>query len=96
MKTGQAPVLVSLVTHNEELFLARCLDSLKNQTVEVRVKIFDNASQDATRDIARSFAVELYESGKNCGYSLGNNHNLTDPNFETALLLNADVVLCSD
>ena len=96
MKTGQPPVLVSLVTHNEELFLARCLGSLKDQTVEVRVKIFDNASQDATRDIARSFEVELYESGKNCGYSLGHNHNLSKPNFETALLLNADVVLCSD
>ncbi|MEE8161237.1 MAG: glycosyltransferase family 2 protein [Acidobacteriota bacterium] len=96
MKTGQPPVLVSLVTHNEERFLARCLVSLKDQTVEVRVKIFDNASQDATRDIARSFEVELYESGKNCGYSLGHNHNLSEPNFETALLLNADVVLCSD
>ena len=96
VKTIQIPVLVSLVTYNEELFLARCLESLENQTAEVCVRIFDNASQDATRDIARKFGVNLHESKKNRGYSFGHNKNLAGSDFEIALLLNADVVLCPD
>ncbi|MDA2926659.1 glycosyltransferase [Acidobacteria bacterium AH-259-G07] len=97
MITGsENPLLVSLVTHNEEPFLARCLESVQGQTIKVRVKIFDNASQDATGDIARRFGVQLHQSTENRGYSFGHNHNLLSEDFEAALLLNADVILQSD
>lgn len=86
-------VLVSLVTYNDEPFLARCLEAVQSQTIQVRVKIFDNASQDGTRDIAQSFGVHLHESTENVGYSSGHNYNLMDENFDTVLLLNADVML---
>lgn len=86
-------VLVSLVTYNDESFLARCLEAVRSQTIPVRVKIFDNASQDGTRDIAQSFGVVFHESTENLGYSFGHNHNLLDEDFDTVLLLNADVVL---
>ncbi|MEE8350435.1 MAG: glycosyltransferase family 2 protein [Acidobacteriota bacterium] len=90
------PVLVSLVTYNDESFLARCLESVHKQTVPVRVKIFDNVSQDQTREIARRFEVELYESPINKGYSHGHNRNLLGEDFQLALLLNADVILEPD
>jgi GT2 family glycosyltransferase len=90
---GRKAVLVSLVTYNDEAFLARCLKAVQKQTVQVRVKIFDNASQDGTRDIAQSFGVQLHESTENVGYSSGHNYNLMDENFDTVLLLNADVIL---
>lgn len=90
------PVLVSLVTHNEETFLQRCLESLLKQTVPVRVKIFDNASRDRTREVARRFPVELFESERNRGFSYGHNRNLLGERFDYALLVNADVVLGAD
>jgi len=89
-------VLVSLVTYNDELFLARCLEAVQSQTIQVGVKIFDNASRDGTRDIAQSFGVQLHESTENLGYSFGHNYNLLDENFDTVLLLNADVILRAD
>jgi GT2 family glycosyltransferase len=92
----QTPVLVSLVTYNDELFLARCLESVHQQTLPVWVKVFDNASQDQTREIARRFEVDLYESPSNKGYSHGHNQNLLGEEFQTALLLNADVILEPD
>jgi GT2 family glycosyltransferase len=93
---GKKAVLVSLVTYNDEAFLARCLKAVQSQTVQVRVKIFDNASQDGTRDIAQSFGVPLHESAENVGYSSGHNQNLLDEDFDTVLLLNADVILQAD
>ena len=95
-KQDQTPVLVSLVTYNDEPFLARCLESVRKQTVPVRVKVFDNASEDRTREIARRFEVDLYESPANKGYSHGHNQNLRGEDFHAALLLNADVTLESD
>ena len=93
MKPQTEAVLVSLVTHNDESFLPRCLESLTGQTVPVRIKVFDNASQDGTEDIALRSGVELRSSKRNSGYSHGHNCNLLHDNFELALLLNADVIL---
>jgi len=90
---GRKAVLVSLVTYNDEAFLARCLEAVRSQTIPIRVKIFDNASRDGTRDIAQSFGVQLHESTENLGYSAGHNYNLQDKDFDTVLLLNADVTL---
>ena len=89
-------VLVSLVTYNDESFLARCLEAVRSQTIPVRVKIFDNAPQDGTRDIAQSFGVQLHESTENLGCSFGHNYNLLDEDFDTVLFLNADVILQSN
>jgi len=95
-KQDQTPVLVSLVTYNDEPFLARCLESVRNQTVPVRVKVFDNASEDRTREIADQFEVDLYHSPTNKGYSHGHNQNIHAEYFQAALLLNADVTLEPD
>ena len=42
---GKKAVLVSLVTYNDEAFLARCLEAVQNQTIPIRVKIFENACE---------------------------------------------------
>ncbi len=86
-------VLVSLVTCDDAHFLERCLQSVKGQTVPVRVKIFDNASRDDTCEIAEKCGAELFQSDRNLGFSYGHNRNLWKEDFETALLLNADVIL---
>ena len=86
-------VLLSIVTHNDEVFLQRCLESVRSQTVPLRIKLFDNASTDASRDIAVGYGCELFASETNRGFSHGHNHNLLPVKFAYALLLNADVVL---
>ena len=93
MKSSVQPVLVSLVTYNDQHFLPRCLESLMEQTVPLRIKVFDNASEDRTVDIARKFQVELQVSRRNLGYSHGHNHNFRNESFDVVLLLNADVIL---
>ena len=96
MKPWTKAVLVSLVTHNDERFLPRCLESLTRQTVPVRIKVLDNSSQDGTADIALRSGVELRSSKRNSGYSHGHNCNLVHEDFELALILNADVMLSPD
>lgn len=87
------PVLVSLVTHNSERFLERCVESVLAQTVPVRVKVFDNASQDSTLEIVRRRRLDVVECRQNCGFSLGHNENLRNEDFDAALILNPDVLL---
>jgi GT2 family glycosyltransferase len=93
MNTLQSPVLISIVTRNDECFLEKCLNSLESQTVPVYVKVFDNASSDRSVSIARSCGVEVTRSGANLGFSGGHNRNILTEDFEFVLFLNADVIL---
>ncbi len=93
---GTKPVLISLVTHNDGLFLERCLRSVQGQSVPIRVKIFDNASRDETRLVAQQLGIRLFACEQNLGFGCGHNRNLRGEDFKTALLLNADVILDPD
>jgi len=85
--------VVSIVTMNDEVFLEACLRSLQAQSMRCRIKVFDNASTDKTREIVRDLNVELVESSQNLGFSRGHNVNLRGEEFETVLFLNADTSL---
>ncbi len=89
-------ILLSIVTHNDEVFLERCLDSVRSQTVPLGIRVFDNASTDNSRHIAAQFDCQLFASETNRGFSHGHNYNLLQEEFEYALLLNADVILRPD
>ena len=89
-------VLVSLVTLNDELFLAGCLEALARQTVPVTIAIHDNASTDRTVEFARGCGAQVRLNSINSGYAAGHNLNLEARGFDYALLLNADVKLAPD
>ena len=89
-------VLVSLVTLNDERFLASCLEALGRQTVRCTLRIHDNASTDQTAEIARGYGVDVRLNATNSGYAAGHNLNLEARGFDYALLLNADVKLEPD
>ena len=93
MSCVETPPLVSIVTMNDEVFLEACLRSLQAQSMHCRIKVFDNASTDKTREIVRDLNVELVESSENLGFSKGHNVNLRGQEFETVLFLNADTSL---
>jgi glycosyltransferase involved in cell wall biosynthesis len=79
MKKRVPRVSIGLPVYNGELFLARTLDSLLNQTFrEIEVIISDNASTDATQEICESFAardprIEYIRQERNLGASANYN-----------------------
>ncbi len=89
-------VLVSLVTRNDEAFIGRCLESVFAQSVPVRVRILDSASDDRTVERARRFPVSVAMSRENIGFCCGHNANLKGETFRHVLLLNADCFLQKD
>ena len=89
-------MLVSLVTWNDERFLAGCLEALARQTAQFTVRIHDNASTDSTAEVARDCGVNVRLDSTNSGYAAGHNLNLQARDFDYALLLNADVKLEPD
>ncbi len=90
---GADSVLVSIVTFNDEPFLQRCLESVRAQTVPVRVRVWDNASEDGSAATARRCGAEVFESPANVGFCAGHNGNLEAAGSEFALICNADIVL---
>ena len=50
-------VSVAIITYNQEMFIADCVDSVLNQTYEnITISIADDASSDATPSIVREYA----------------------------------------
>lgn len=87
---------VSIVTFNDEASLGPCLESLSQQTFSCRVRVFDNASSDASCQIAQDHGVSFFRSSENLGFSAGHNQNLQAVDSEYILLLNPDVQLNPD
>lgn len=86
----QPPVLVSVVSYNSQHWLEGCLDTVQRQTVPVRIKLFDNGSQDGSLEIASRFPASIQRSEVNLGFSAAHNRNLIDEDFQYALVLNPD------
>jgi len=87
------PVLVSIVTFNDAIWLAACLESVFAQSVPLKVTVFDNGSEDSSRNVARRFPVKLVASPQNLGFSAGHNRNILSDDSPYALILNPDAVL---
>jgi glycosyltransferase involved in cell wall biosynthesis len=64
---------VVIPAYNEERYLPRCLESLRAQNYpakEFEIIVVDNASTDATPDIARRFGARVvYESAKGIAHA---------------------------
>jgi GT2 family glycosyltransferase len=87
-------ISVIIVNWNGEQFLEQCLTALLAQTVKAHeIILVDNASSDASLEIARRFAtVRLLELDQNTGFARGNNLALkaVDVGSEWIALLNPD------
>ncbi len=96
MSRGLAETLVSIVTHNDAPDLERCLEAVRNQSVPVRVRVFDNASRDESVAIAARFGVDVESSPDNLGFSVGHNRNIAGQSYRNVLFLNPDCYLEPD
>jgi GT2 family glycosyltransferase len=92
-----ALVSVTIVTHNSESTLMRCLDSVLAQDwPALEVIVVDNDSRDATRQILAGYAsgrVRVAYNGVNRGFAAGQNQALLQARGEWLLVLNPDVLL---
>lgn len=89
-----AKITVVIVNWNGERFLERCLSALLTQTVAPHeIILVDNASSDASLDIARRFpTVRLLAQKENLGFARGNNLAIRVVSAESQwiVLLNPD------
>ena len=88
--------LVSIVSYNSAEYLAACLDAVLAQRPAVRIKVFDNASRDASVEIAQNKGVPTTVSDRNLGFAAAHNRNLMEEDYRFALILNPDCVIAPD
>ncbi|MBI3935304.1 MAG: glycosyltransferase family 2 protein [Acidobacteria bacterium] len=93
-------ITVTIVTHNSELSLIRCLDSVLAQDwPALEVIVVDNDSRDGTRQLlARYESSELVNfrvihNDENRGFAAGQNQAMREACGEWILALNPDVLL---
>ena len=88
-----------LVSYNSKQFLEECLGSIQRQvSIPFEVVLVDNGSADDTPAHVREKYpwVRLIESGKNLGFTGGNNLAAREAKGEFLLLFNIDTVLLTD
>ncbi len=101
MDSHSPRVTVSLVTYQGARWVAGCLTSLREQSLQdFELLAFDNASTDETPGILHEAAVSdgqmiFDRSETNVGYAAGHNRNIERARGEFVLLLNQDVELDS-
>lgn len=92
-----ADVAVLIVTYNSEDSLQGLLDSLAEQSSDVRMKVIvaDNDSTDSSLEIASAFpGVHAFHTGGNLGYSAGiNQARRAAGHARSYLILNPDMLV---
>ena len=79
---------VCLIVKNEEKFLARCLDSVRE--VAWQIIVVDTGSTDRTKEIARGYGAEVSEFQWNDDFSAARNAALEHARGDWVLMLDAD------
>ena len=90
----QPLVSVIVPTKNSEKFLARCLESIKNQTYHnFELLVVDNNSTDKTKDIAGNYTDKVFNYGPERSAQV--NFGVTQANGEYVYKVDSDFVLDS-
>lgn len=98
-KQGKPKVSIIIVTYNGSQFIARCIDSLQQQTYPKKcysITIVDNASRDNTVDIVEKILknasnIALIKNKENNGFGAANNIGIRSVHdVDYVVLLNQD------
>lgn len=95
---NQPLVSINVIVHNGSRYIKHCLEAVRAQTYEnLEVNIFDNASDDGTREIIRAHFPEfnLIEHPTNLGAWPGFDESLKHAHGKYAMMLSVDVMLHS-
>ena len=96
MRKGSSTVSITIVTHNCEFFLERCLESVLAQDwPSLEVIAVDNDSQDGTRSILAKYREKLKVTfnSENRGFAAAQNQAIRSAVGEWILVMNPDVLL---
>jgi glycosyltransferase involved in cell wall biosynthesis/Tfp pilus assembly protein PilF len=93
-KFGPPRLTVCLITKNEERFLGRCLESIRE--LAGQIVVVDTGSTDWTRDIAARFGAEVYSFEWSDDFSAARNAALERATGDWVLFLDADEELLPD
>ena len=92
-----AKISVGIVTYNSQPHLKACIEGLKAQSYgSFSVRVWDNASKDATPAIIDSYSDfwdSVILSERNLGFCAAQNRLIAASSSEYVLVLNPDVVL---
>jgi len=92
-------VSINLAVYNEESRIRRALKAVLAQTYKnIEVLVFDNASEDKTKDIVRKEFpnVKLYEADKNYVFGPGHNRAVKMTKGKYIVAVSADVVIAKN
>ncbi len=81
---------VIIPNYNGKAYLEKCIESVKNQTVEVDIIVVDNASTDDSLEYLESLPVKLIKLGENTGFSNAVNVGIQSAVTPYVFLLNND------
>lgn len=92
---GQDRMRVGIVSWNTASLLDECLRSLPGAlgAIEAEVVVVDNASSDASVEVARRRGVKVVANRSNRGYAAAMNQALAPPRPPVVVALNPDTVL---
>jgi glycosyltransferase involved in cell wall biosynthesis len=85
---------VCLIVKNEQKFIRRCLESVKDIADEII--IVDTGSTDSTLDIVREYGAKVIESQWCNDFSYSRNLGLEEAKSQWILVLDGDEELCKD
>lgn len=89
-------VSITIVTHNSEKYILRCLEGIETQTYhEHEVILVDNASRDSTLSFLRPLAgrYRMITNEENRGFAAAQNQAIRRARGQLVLTLNPDVFL---
>ncbi|HWP85560.1 MAG TPA: glycosyltransferase family 2 protein [Terriglobia bacterium] len=96
-------VSVTIVTHNSEAYLPRCLDAVRGQDwPDLEIVVVDNDSRDASRAIlaryqeAEPARMRVTYNRENRGFAAAQNQAIRQARGEWILALNPDVLLLAN
>ncbi|MBI4465100.1 MAG: glycosyltransferase family 2 protein, partial [Acidobacteria bacterium] len=99
MESNGETISITIVTHNSEGYLVRCLESVLGQDwPSLEVIVVDNASQDETRSVLARYSdrVQVLLNSENRGFAAAQNQAIRQTRGNWVLVLNPDVWLQPD
>ncbi len=89
----EVPVSIVIPTLNEEKYLRKLLESIKNSTVQpLEVRVADSDSRDGTRKVAKEYGAIVVDDERK-GPGAGRNKGAEGAKGEYILFLDSDVIL---
>lgn len=92
MREATNPIAVVVVTHNSADDLGPCLESLLEDS-PAEVVVSDNASTDASCEVALRHGARVIEGKENLGYGAAANRGVAETSSPFVLVLNPDTIM---